>query len=90
MAVNRAQILKELEPGLNAIFGMEYDRYEREDEYIFDKETSQRAFEEEVQFSGFGAAPVKPEGAAVAYDEAREGWVARYQHDTIALAFSLT
>jgi len=90
MALNRAQILKELEPGLNAIFGMEYDRYEREHEYLFTTENSRRAFEEEVLFTGFGAAPSKPEGAAVTYDEARESWVSRYNHETIALAFSIT
>lgn len=90
MAVNRAQLVKELEPGLNAIFGEEYGRYEMEHEYCFDKETSNRAFEEELLFTGFGAAPTKNEGGPITYDEAREGWVARYNHETIALGFAIT
>ena len=88
--ISRAQILKELEPGLNAIFGAEYTGYENEDAVLFDSETSSRAFEEEVLVSGFGAAVVKAEGAGVTYDETQEGWVARYNHETIALAFALT
>ena len=90
MAINRAQLVKELEPGLNALFGLEYARYENEHEEIFDTETSERAFEEEVMLSGFGEAPVKGEGAAVSYDYAQETFTARYSHETVALAFSLT
>ena len=90
MAISRSQLLKELEPGLNALFGMEYDRYENEHAEIFEQESSDRAFEEEVILSGFGAAPVKGEGAAVSYDSANEGPVSRYTHETIALAFSIT
>lgn len=90
MAINRAQILKELEPGLNAIFGQEYNRYENQYKDLFDTETSERAYEEEVLFPGFGAAPVKPEGGAVTYDSTGEAWVARYNHETVALAFALT
>ena len=90
MAINRAQLLKELEPGLNALFGLEYDRYENEHTEIFDTENSERAFEEEVMLSGFGQAPVKGEGAAVTYDTAQETFTARYSHETVALAFSLT
>lgn len=88
--INRSQALKELEPGLNAIFGQEYDRYEMEHEYLFTEESSIRAFEEDVLYTGFGAAPVKPEGASVSFDEAQEGWVSRYSHETIALAFAIT
>jgi len=88
--ISRAQILKELEPGLNAIFGSEYTQYENEHAVLFDMESSGRAFEEEVLFSGFGSASVKDEGAAVVYAETSEGWVARYNHETIALAFALT
>jgi hypothetical protein len=88
--ISRAQILKELEPGLNAIFGGEYAGYENEHAVLFDSESSSRAFEEEVLVSGFGAAVVKAEGAGVQYDETGEGWVARYNHETIALAFALT
>jgi hypothetical protein len=90
MAINRAQLVKELEPGLNALFGLEYNRYENEHEEIFDTETSERAFEEEVMLSGFGEAPVKGEGSSVSYDYAQETFTARYSHETIALAFSLT
>ena len=89
MAISRAQLVKELEPGLNALFGLEYDGYENEHAEIYDIETSDRAFEEEVMLSGFGEAPVKNEGAGVAYDQAQEVYTARYTHDTIALAFSL-
>lgn len=88
--VNRASIAKELEPGLNAIFGTEYKRYEQEHIVLFDTETSQRAFEEEVLFAGFDSAPVKSEGSSVSYDQAQEVWTARYTHETIALAFSIT
>ena len=90
MAINRAQLVKELEPGLNALFGLEYDRYENEHTEIFDTENSDRAFEEEVMLSGFGEAPVKGEGAAVTYDYAQETFTARYSHETVALAFALT
>ena len=90
MAINRAQLVKELKPGLNALFGLEYDRYENEHTEIFDTENSERAFEEEVMLSGFGQAPVKGEGAAVTYDTAQETFTARYSHETVALAFSLT
>ena len=90
MAINRAQLVKELEPGLNALFGLEYDRYENEHTEIFDTENSERAFEEEVMLSGFGQAPVKGEGAAVTYDTAQETFTARYSHETVALAFALT
>jgi hypothetical protein len=90
MAINRAQLVKELVPGLHALFGLEYERYNNEHEDIFDTESSERAFEEEVMLSGFGEAPVKGEGAAVIYDTAQESWTARYTHETIALAFALT
>jgi hypothetical protein len=90
MAITRAQLVKELEPGLNALFGMEYDRYENEHEAIFSIENSDRAFEEEVMLTGFGSAPVKQEGAGVNYDSAQESFTARYSHETIALAFALT
>jgi len=90
MAINRAQLVKELTPGLHALFGLEYDRYDNEHEDIFDTETSERAFEEEVMLSGFGEAPVKGEGASVVYDTAQEAWTARYSHETVALAFALT
>ena len=90
MAISRAQLAKELEPGLNALFGMSYDSYDREYEEIFAIEDSERAFEEEVLITGFGSAPTKTEGAGVAFDTASEGFTARYTHDTIALAFSLT
>ena len=90
MAISRAQLAKELEPGLNALFGMSYDTYDREYEEIFSIEDSQRAFEEEVLITGFGSAPVKTEGQGVSFDTASEGFTARYTHDTVALAFSLT
>lgn len=90
MAISRAQLAKELEPGLNALFGMSYDSYDREYEEIFSIEDSERAFEEEVLITGFGTAPTKTEGAGVSFDTASEGFTARYTHDTIALAFSLT
>jgi hypothetical protein len=90
MAISRSQLVKELEPGLNALFGMEYKNYENEHAEIYDTETSDRAFEEEVMLSGFGEAPVKTEGAGVAFDNAQEVYTARYTHETIALAFSLT
>ena len=90
MAISRAQLAKELEPGLNALFGLEYQRYEQEHAEIYDTENSERAFEEEVMLSGFGSAPVKSEGAAVAFYDANEAFTARYNHETIALAFSIT
>lgn len=90
MAITRSQLLKELEPGLNALFGMEYDRYDNEHAEIFDTETSDRAFEEEVMLSGFGQAPVKGEGSAISYDTAGEAFTARYTHNTVALAFAIT
>ena len=90
MAISRAQLVKELEPGLNALFGMEYKNYDNEHTQIYDVESSDRAFEEEVMLSGFGEAPTKSEGAGVSYDDAQEVYTARYTHETIALAFSLT
>jgi len=90
MAISRAQLLKELLPGLNALFGLEYEQYGEEHKEIFETETSERSFEEETKLSGFSAAPVKNEGSAIAYDNAQEAWTARYQHETIALGFSLT
>jgi len=90
MAISRAQLAKELEPGLNALFGMEYARYDQEDKEIYDTESSERAFEEEVMLAGFGSAPVKSEGSAVSFDDAQEAYTARYTHETIALAFSIT
>ncbi len=90
MALNRTQELKQLEPGLNVIFGQGYNGFENEHAVLFDSETSSRAFEEELLFPGLGTAPVKPEGGAVTYDTTGEGWVARYNHETIALAFALT
>lgn len=90
MAISRAQLAKELEPGLNALFGLEYARYEDESAEIYDTESSERAFEEEVMLSGFGSAPVKQEGSAVTFDDAQEAYTARYTHETIALAFSIT
>jgi len=90
MAISRAQLLKELLPGLNALFGMEYSRYGEEHKEIFDTESSERSFEEETKLSGFSAAPVKNEGSAIAYDNGQEAWTARYTHETIALGFSLT
>ena len=90
MAISRAQLLKELLPGLNALFGLEYKKYENEDQAIYETETSERSFEEELKLSGFGTAPVKAEGSAIAYDNAQEVWTARYNHETIAMGFSIT
>ena len=90
MAISRAQLAKELEPGLNALFGMEYGRYENQHSEIYTTESSDRAFEEEVMLSGFGAAPVKQEGSGVSFDDANESFTARYNHETIALAFATT
>ena len=90
MAISRAQLVKELEPGLNALFGLEYNRYENEHAEIFTAEASDRAFEEEVMLSGFGSAPVKPEGQAVQFDDANESFTARYTHETVAMAFAIT
>ncbi len=90
MAISRQQLAKELEPGLNALFGLEYKQYENQHSEIFDTESSDRAFEEEVMLSGFGEAAVKPEGSGVQYDDANESFTARYTHETIALAFSIT
>lgn len=90
MAISRAQLLKELLPGLNALFGLEYKKYENEHEAIYETENSERSFEEELNLSGFGAAPVKSEGAAIVYDNAQESWVARYNHETIAMGFAIT
>jgi hypothetical protein len=90
MAISRMQLVKELEPGLNALFGLEYDRYENQHTEIFDEESSDRAFEEEVMLGGFGNAEVKPEGSGVVYEQAQETFTARYSHETVALAFSLT
>jgi hypothetical protein len=90
MAISRAQLLKELLPGLNALFGLEYARYGEEHKEIYEVETSERSFEEETKLSGFSAAPVKAEGQAIAYDNAQEAFTARYNHETIALGFSIT
>jgi len=90
MAISRAQLLKELLPGLNALFGLEYAKYGEEHKEVFETETSDRSFEEETKLSGFSAAPVKSEGGAIAYDNAQEAWTARYNHETIALGFSIT
>jgi hypothetical protein len=90
MAISRAQLLKELLPGLNALFGMEYERYGEEHKEIYETETSERSFEEETKLAGFSAAPVKNEGSAIAYDNAQEAWTARYTHETIAMGFSVT
>ena len=90
MAISRSKLVKELEPGLNALFGMEYNRYENEHREIFSEESSDRAFEEEVMLTGFGAAPTKNEGAGVSYDTAQESFTARYSHETVAMAFALT
>jgi len=90
MAISRSQLVKELEPGLNALFGLEYNRYENEHAEIFASEASDRAFEEEVMLSGFGSAPVKEEGASVTFDQATESFTARYTHETIAMAFAIT
>jgi phage major head subunit gpT-like protein len=90
MAISRAQLLKELLPGLNALFGMEYGRYGEQHKEIYETETSERSFEEETKLSGFQAAPVKNEGSGIAYDNAQEAWTARYTHETIAQGFSIT
>ena len=90
MAISRAQLLKELLPGLNALFGLEYARYGEEHKEIYETESSERSFEEETKLSGFSAAPVKNEGSAIAYDNAQEAWTARYNHETIAMGFSIT
>jgi hypothetical protein len=90
MAISRAQLLKELLPGLNALFGLEYAKYGEEHKEIFETESSDRSFEEETKLSGFSAAPVKGEGAAIEYDNAQEAWSARYTHETIAMGFSIT
>jgi hypothetical protein len=90
MAISRAQLLKELLPGLNALFGLEYAKYGEEHKEIYETETSERSFEEETKLSGFSAAPVKNEGSAIAYDNAQEAWTARYTHETIAMGFSIT
>ena len=90
MAISRAQLLKELLPGLNALFGLEYDNYENEHSEIYETENSDRSFEEEVKLSGFGAAPVKAEGSSLSYDNAQEHYTARYNHETVAMGFSIT
>ena len=90
MAISRAQLLKELLPGLNALFGLEYKQYGEEHKEIYETESSERSFEEETKLSGFSAAPVKNEGSAIAYDNAQEAWTARYNHETIALGFAVT
>jgi hypothetical protein len=90
MAISRAQLLKELLPGLNALFGLEYAKYGEEHKEIYETETSERSFEEETKLSGFSAAPVKNEGSAIAYDNAQEAWTSRFNHETIALGFSIT
>lgn len=90
MAISRAQLMKELVPGLNALFGLEYKRYEEEHKDIFDVETSERSFEEETKVTGFGPAPIKLEGQATAFDEAQETYTARYTHETISLGFAIT
>ena len=90
MAISRAQLLKELLPGLNALFGLEYAKYGEEHTEIFETETSDRSFEEEQKLSGFSAAPVKDEGSAIEYDNAQEAWTARYTHETVAMGFSIT
>ncbi len=90
MAISRAQLLKELLPGLNALFGLEYKKYEDEHAEVYETENSERSFEEEVKLSGFGAAPVKPEGSAISYDNAQESFIARYNHETVAMGFSIT
>ena len=90
MAISRAQLLKELLPGLNALFGMEYATYGEQHKEIFETEASERSFEEETKLSGFSASPVKNEGSAIAYDNAQEAWTARYNHETIAQGFSIT
>ena len=90
MAISRAQMMKELLPGLNALFGLEYSSYDEEHKEIYETESSDRAFEEEVKLSGFGAAPVKSEGSAITYDTAQEDFTARYTHETVGMGFSIT
>ena len=90
MAIARPQLLKELLPGLNALFGLEYEKYENEHAEIYETESSERSFEEEVKLSGFGAAPVKPEGSSISFDSAQESYTARYNHETVAMGFSIT
>jgi hypothetical protein len=90
MAISRSQLLKELLPGLNALFGLEYERYGEEHKELYEIESSERSFEEETKLSGFSAAPVKSEGAAISYDSAQEAWTTRYSHETIALGFAIT
>jgi len=90
MAISRAQLFKELLPGLNKLFGLEYKKYEEEHKMVFETESSDRSFEEETKLSGFGAAPVKAEGASIQYDVAQEAWTARYTHETIAMGFAIT
>jgi hypothetical protein len=90
MAISRSQLLKELLPGLNALFGLEYARYGEEHKELYEIESSERSFEEETKLSGFSAAPVKNEGGAISYDNAQEAWTTRYSHETIALGFSIT
>ncbi len=90
MAISRAQLLKELLPGLNALFGLEYEKYEDEHTQVYEVENSERSFEEEVKLSGFGAAPVKQEGASITYDTAQESFTSRYNHETVAMGFSIT
>lgn len=90
MAISRSQLLKELLPGLNALFGLEYDKYENEHTDIYETETSERSFEEETKLSGFGAAPVKAEGTAISYDNAQEAFTSRFSHETVAMGFSIT
>ena len=90
MAISRAQMMKELLPGLNALFGLEYNLYEDETAAVYETESSERAFEEEVKLAGFGAAPVKSEGSAISYDTAQEHFTARYNHETIAMGFAIT
>jgi hypothetical protein len=90
MAISRAQLFKELLPGLNALFGLEYQQYDEEHGMVFSQENSDRSFEEEQKLSGFGSAPVKREGAAIEYDTAQEAWTARYTHETIAMGFAIT
>ena len=90
MAISRSQLLKELLPGLNALFGLEYAKYGEEHKEIFETETSDRSFEEETKLSGFGSAPTKQEGAAIEYDNAQEAFTARYTHETVAMGFAIT
>ena len=90
MAISRSQLVKELEPGLNALFGLEYNRYENQHAEIYTTETSDRAFEEEVMLTGFGSAPTKQEGAGVVFYQSNESFTARYTHETIALGFAIT